>query len=299
VVLSLRTPTAEAALQATERAAAALAGVATIDHAARFLPSAATQRARIAALPENMAERLAAARAGLPFRPTAFDPFLADVAAARTLAPLTPDGLQDAPLLAARLSPLLRAEGDGWRALLLPTAIPDMAALRVAAAGVPGLLLVDIKAETEALLAANTGAALRWAALGAVAVLALLGAGRGVAGGARIAAALGGALLLTFAALAALGETITIFHLTAALLLAGVGMDYALFMSRSDNSTGEEAARALGSVITCMVTTLLTFGLLALCRTPVLHDTGLTVTIGVACAFLLACALAPRRGGTI
>jgi predicted exporter len=48
-----------------------------------------------------------------------------------------------------------------------------------------------------------------------------------------------------------------------------------------------------------MVTTLLTFGLLALCRTPVLHATGLTVTIGVACAFLLACALAPRRGGAI
>jgi predicted exporter len=299
VVLSLRAPTAEAALQASERAAAALAGVATLDHAARFLPSAATQRARLAALPDDMAARLAAAREGLPFRATAFDPFLADVAAARTLAPLTPDGLQDAPLLAARLSPLLRAEGDGWRALLLPTAIPDTAALRDAAAAVPGLLLVDIKAETEALLAANTGAALRWAALGAVAVLVLLGAGRGVAGGSRIAAALGGALLLTFAALAALGEAITIFHLTAALLLAGVGMDYALFMSRSDTGTTEDAARALGSVITCMVTTLLTFGLLALCRTPVLHATGLTVTIGVACAFLLACALAPRRGGTI
>jgi predicted exporter len=301
VVLSLRAPTAEAALQAAERTAAALVGVATLDHAARFLPSAATQRARIAALPDDaaLAARLAAAREGLPFRATAFDPFLADVAAARSLAPLTPDGLRDAPLLAARLSPLLRAEGDGWRALLLPTAIPDMAALREAAAGVPGLLLVDIKAETEALLAANTGAALRWAALGAVAVLVLLGAGRGLAGGMRIAAALGGALVLTFSALAALGETITIFHLTAALLLAGVGMDYALFMSRSENNTGEEAARALGSVITCMVTTLLTFGLLALCRTPVLHATGLTVTIGVACAFLLACALAPRRGGTI
>ncbi|WP_198372607.1 MMPL family transporter, partial [Roseomonas rosulenta] len=141
--------------------------------------------------------------------------------------------------------------------------------------------------------------ALRWAALGGVAVLLLLAAGRGLVGGARIALGLAGALLLTFAALAALGEAITIFHLTAALLLAGVSMDYALFMSRSENSTGEEAARMLGSVIACMVTTLLTFGLLALCRTPVLHATGLTVSIGVACAFLLACALAPRRRMTI
>jgi predicted exporter len=300
LVLSLRAPDAEAALQAAEHAAAALAGVATLDHPARFLPSAATQRARVAALPDQaaLAGALAAARTGLPFRAGAFDPFLADVQAARTRPPLTPRDLADAPLLAARIAPLLRQEGDGWRALLLPTAAPDPAALRAAAATVPGLLLVDIKAETEGLLASSTGAALRWGAAGGLAVLLLLGAGRGLAGGARIALALAGALLLTFAALAALGQAITVFHLTAALLLAGVGMDYALFMSRSRDEPEEEAARALGAVLTCMVTTLLTFGLLALCRTPVLHATGLTVTIGVACAFLLACALAPRRGGT-
>ena len=204
-------------------------------------------------------------------------------------------------MLSARLAPLLRAEDSGYRALLLPSDIRDMAALRAAAAAIPGLLLVDIKAETEAMLAAATGAALRWAGIGGVLVLLLLGAGRGLAGGLRIATALAGALILTFAVLAALGERISVFHLTAALLLAGVGMDYALFLAntrataRSGEESAEEAARALGSVITCMVTTLLTFGLLALCRTPVLHATGLTVTVGVAAAFLLACALAPRR----
>ncbi len=296
----LRADSAEAALQAAERAAATLAGAATIDHAARYLPSAATQRARVAALPDeaSLAARLAVARAGLPFRASAFDPFLRDTVAARAQPALTPAELATAPLLAARIAPLLRQEADGWRALLLPTEIRDMAALRAVAAETPGLLLVDIKGGTEALLAANTGTALRWAAVGGVAVLLLLAGGRGLAGGARIAAALGGALLLTFAALAALDEAITIFHLTAALLLAGVGMDYALFMSRSGDENEEDAARALGAVMTCMVTTLLTFGLLALCRTPVLHATGLTVTIGVACAFLLACALAPRRRAT-
>lgn len=301
VVLALRAPDAEAALQASERAAAALlaaGAVAALDHPARILPSAATQRARAAALPEaaTLAARLEAAREGLPFRAGAFAPFLAAVAAARDLPPLTPADLADAPLLAARLAPLLRQEAEGWRALLLPAGIRDLAALRAAAAAVPGLLVVDIKAETEALLAEGTAAALRWGAVGGVLVLLLLGAGRGLAGGLRIALALAGALLLTFAALAALGERITPFHLTAALLLAGVGMDYALFMSRSGEEDTVDAARALGSVITCMVTTLLTFGMLALCATPVLHATGLTVTIGVAAAFLLACALAPRRG---
>lgn len=309
VVLSLRAPDAEAALQAAERAAAALAplvasgAIGGLDHPARFLPSVATQRARIAALPEagTLAERLEAARQGLPFRATAFAPFLEGVEAARTLPPLTPADLAGAPLLAARLAPLLRAEDGGVRAVLLPAGIRDMAALRAAVATVPGLLLVDIKAETEAILAEATGTALRWASVGGVLVLLLLGAGRGLRGGLRIAASLAGALLLTFATLAALGERISVFHLTAALLLAGVGMDYALFLAntrataRSGEDSTEESARALGSVITCMVTTLLTFGLLALCRTPVLHATGLTVTVGVAAAFLLACALAPRR----
>jgi predicted exporter len=306
IVLTLAAPDAEAALQAAERAAAALlasGAVAALDHPGRFLPSAATQRARLAALPDaaTLQARLAVAAEGLPFRPTAFRPFLDGVAEARALPPLTPAGLGAAPALAARLAPLLRPEGDGWRALLLPSGVVDMAALRRAAATVPGLLVVDIKAETEALLQAGIDTALRWGAAGGVLVLVLLGAGRGLAGGLRVALVLAGALLVTFAALAVLGERINLFHLTAALLLAGVGMDYALFMSRSDAPSGpdgnEEAARALGSVITCMITTLLTFGLLAFCATPVLHATGLTVAIGVAAAFLLACALAPRRGG--
>lgn len=306
LVLTLTAPDAEAALQAAERAAAALlaAGAArAIDHPARVLPSAATQRARLDALPEAevLAARLAAAQAGLPFRAGAFAPFVEAVEEARARPPLTPGDLAAAPVLAARLVPLLRPDGTGWRALLLPSGVEDMAVLRRAAAAVPGLLVVDIKAETEALLDQGIGMALRWGAAGGALVLLLLGAGRGVAGGLRVAAVLAGALLLTFAALAALGERITVFHLTAALLLAGVGMDYALFMSRSEPLPGrhgeEEAARALGSVITCMITTLLTFGLLALCATPVLRATGLTVAVGVVAAFVLACALAPRRRG--
>ena len=302
VLLSVTGATAEGALQAAETAAAALLASGTVtalDQPARYLPSTATQRARVAALPDDatLARRVDAARADLPFRATAFTPFLEGVAEARRLPPLTPADLGGLPTLAARLSPLLRQEGDRWRALMLPQGVHDLAALRQAATGIPGLLLVDIKAETEALLDQGIGTALRWGAVGGLLVLALLGAGRGIAGGLRIAFSLTGALLLTFAILHALGEAITIFHLTSALLLAGVGMDYALFVSRTGREDVEDAARALGAVITCMVTTLLTFGLLALCRTPVLHATGLTVCIGVASAFLLACAMAPRREG--
>ncbi|MBR0657451.1 MMPL family transporter, partial [Plastoroseomonas arctica] len=89
---------AEAALQASERAAQALAPLladgrlAGLDHPARYVPSAATQRARQAGLPEDatLREAMEAARAGLPFRAAAFEPFLAGVARGRTLPPLAP-----------------------------------------------------------------------------------------------------------------------------------------------------------------------------------------------------------------
>ena len=48
--------------------------------------------------------------------------------------------------------------------------------------------------------------------------------------------------------------------------------------------------------MTCALATLLTFGLLALCDTPVLRGIGLTVSFGVVAAFGLACAAAERPG---
>ncbi|HEY5367202.1 MAG TPA: MMPL family transporter, partial [Casimicrobiaceae bacterium] len=87
----------EDVLQRTERlrttldAAVAAGELAGYDDAARYLPSAATQRARVAALPDasTLRERLAQAMAGSPFRTDAFAPFLHDVAAARASPPLT------------------------------------------------------------------------------------------------------------------------------------------------------------------------------------------------------------------
>ena len=76
-----------------------------------------------------------------------------------------------------------------------------------------------------------------------------------------------------------------------------MAIDYSLFLGRSAGADADEARRSLGAVLNCAVCTLLTFGLLAFCGTPVLHGIGLTVSVGVAAAFLLSCALAapPRQ----
>ena len=61
-----------------------------VEIAARYLPSVATQLARRSSLPapDELATRVAAAQEGLPFRAGAFQPFIDDVAASRTMAPL-------------------------------------------------------------------------------------------------------------------------------------------------------------------------------------------------------------------
>jgi len=93
------------------------------------------------------------------------------------------------------------------------------------------------------------------------------------------------------AALSALGVRLSLIHLVALQLVAGVGLDYALFFARP-LLDAEERARTLRTLLTCNGMTLLTFGLLATCQTPILHDIGITVASGavlaMAFAFLVA-----------
>ena len=310
-LVAIRGPDAETVLYKAEQVGAALAPLLRdgrlggFDSPARYLPSIAIQRQRQAVLPTEdvLRARLATAMEGLPFRPTAFDRFTEAVRESRRLTPLQPDALEQAPLLKARLGPLLSRHGAGWQGLVIPSGLKDAEAFRQAMAGLgdPAILPVVVKAEMEGLVAMTTGQALRWAALGGLGVLLLLAIGLrrdgrrqvGVAAMARVAAPVLAALLVTLALLPLLGERLNPFHLVALLLLAGVGMDYSLFLGRSDIHSPSEASRVLGSVLNCTLTTLLTFGLLVFCQTPVLRGIGLTVSLGVIGAFLFSLAMAP------
>ena len=107
----------------------------------------------------------------------------------------------------------------------------------------------------------------------------------------RVIAAIAAAQAVTLALLTLAGTRLSPIHLTSLLLVGGVGLDYALFMAREQLDM-EERARTLRTLITCNGMTLLTFGLLATCTTPILHDIGATIALGAALslgfAFLLA-----------
>ena len=310
---------AEAVLQAEERLAPVLAGLraagkmAGVEDAARLLPSRATQRARQAVLPpsEVLARRLQTAAVGLGFRSAAFAPFLADVAAARRAAPLGPGAVSD-PVLAARLAALLfrrdgQAEGpqgavrpgaERWYGLIAPEGVTDPAfvAARLRAAGV---LYVDVAAETSRIVTGSTAAALRrlgWGGLAAV-ILLVLGL-RDPWHVLRVAGAVLAALLLAVALLTVIGVQFSLLQIVALQFAAGVGLDYALFFARA-RLDAEERARTLRTLMTCNAMTLLTFGLLATARTPLLRQIGVAVVIGAAASMITAFLFAGRWPGPV
>ncbi len=251
--------------------------------AARLLPSAATQRDRQAALPDaaTLEADVGAASQGLPFRPAAFGPFEAAVAAARTAPPVTLAAL-DAPAIAARLGPLLFERDGAWFGPIAFDGAADPAPL--AALSGPKTLFVDMHAQTDRLVSGGARRAGWWLAGGAATALAALLAGlRQPLMVGRIALAIGSAALLTVALLTAGGVRLSLIHLVALQFTAGVGLDYALFYARRQLDE-EERARTLRTLVTCNAMTLLTFGLLAACRTPLLQSIGVTVAIGAVSA---------------
>jgi predicted exporter len=264
--------------------------------AARLLPSAATQLARRAALPNEptLAAAIATALQGLPFRADAFQRFASDVAATRAMPPVTLASATT-PLFAARLQPLLFQRADGWYGLVVPHGISDTARFAAAFAGSPGTSYVDVHAESNGIVARTTARAGRWLAIGAVlAVLLLALRLREPHRVARVLGAVGAAGLVTVALLTLLGERLSLIHIVSLQFVAGIGLDYALFFARPQLDA-EERARTLRTLVTCNAMAILTFGLLGLCRTPLLHEMGLTVVIGALSAMVFGFLFAGER----
>jgi predicted exporter len=297
-VLVVRGAGAEAALRASEALRPALdalvrdGAIDGYDLAARYLPSAAVQRARQARLPDAPALRasLEAALAGTPFRADAFDPFLADVERARMLPPLALSDLAGTPL-ATSTEGLLLAGDTGATALVSLGGIDDIDAVARVAAG-HGAELLDMKAASESLVAAYRGrvlAALAFAALllAATVWLALRTPSRVL----RVLLPKALSTLVILAVLRGLGVELTLFHLVALILAAGLGLDYALFFEHAGDDRGDQL-RTLHAVIVCSLMTLLVFSLLALSSIPVLRAIGSTVAIGVLSNFVLSLLIA-------
>ena len=287
----------QAALQASERLLPVLERlraqrvIAGYDLAARYVPSAATQRERQQRLPsaDTLRRDLATALADSPFLPDAFDGFVEDVGTARPAAPLPPRDLAGTPLASA-VEGLLVSRGDGATALVTLTGLADPAAASRALAG-SGAQLMDLKQASESLVADYRGRVLWALALAAVLLAATVWiALRSPRRVVRVLAPMALTTLLILAVLRLCGVELNLFHLVALILAAGLGLDYALFFDHAGDDPDEQV-RALHAILVCSATTLLVFSLLGLSSIPVLRAIGLTVSIGVVANFVLALAI--------
>lgn len=293
-VLALPAANDEAALQASEQLRPRLDALVRdgvllgYDMAARYLPSVKTQRARQAALPDAAQARTLTERAvaTTPFRSDAFAPFLQDLDAAKRAAPLLPKDLSGSPL-ATSVGGLLLGRGDRSTALVSLTGLRDPGVLAVAVRG-SGAQLLDLKDASESLVAAYRGRVL--GALVLAAVLLAVTVAIALRSSRRIMRVLLPMALTTVLILAILRGTaveLTLFHLIALILAAGLGLDYALFFDHAGDDHADQL-RTLHALIVCSLTTLLVFALLAASSIPVLRAIGSTVALGVLFNFILA-----------
>jgi predicted exporter len=313
-LIAVRGANADDALQHTEAlhpqldALVADGTLAGYDSAARTLPSAATQRARQARIPkpETLRAALDAAVAATPFRSDAFDAFLVDAEAARTAPPLTPRDLIGTPL-AARIGGLLVEHDDGAIALVSMTGLADPArvaqaieALSASSAGANAasnaprgrIELLDLKTASESLVVAYRERVLAALAIAALLLTATVWlALRSPRRALRVLLPMALTTLIILAVLRGMGVELTLFHLVALILAAGLGLDYALFFEHAGDDRDDQL-RTLHALIVCSLMTLLVFFLLALSSIPVLRAIGVTVTIGVIGNFVLALLIA-------
>lgn len=297
----VQAPTREALLQRLEaleptlRALVERGVMRGFDTPARYLPSAATQRARQAAIPpaDELARRLAAATRGLPFRAGLFAPFLADAERARNAAPVTAAELDDTAWgLALRA---LVTEIGGRPAGLVPlAAVADPAALAAAIGALadPAVVALDLKAEAEALVSGYRDESLALWAIGLAAIALVLAAGlRDARAVARVIVPVLAAIASAAAVLALAGVRLSLLHLVALLLVLGIGTNYSLFFGRF--VPGDAARRRNAyAVAVAAATTLVAFGVLATSATPILRAIGATVALGAALSLVFAAAWA-------
>jgi predicted exporter len=168
--------------------------------------------------------------------------------------------------------------------------------VRAALQGLPGSQLIEIGAELTRLYARYLREAQVQALLGALGVVLLIAVTlRSARRVLAVCQPLVLAVLLTMGGLAALHVPLGILHLVGLLLVVAVGSNYALFFDLlRHRPPAEDDADTLASLLLANLTTVASFGLIAMSSIPALAAIGRVVAPGALLALLLSAAFAPR-----
>ena len=253
-----------------------------------ILPSQLVQKQRQQAIPDIdvLHARLSETIRNTPFREDAFESFEENVGVSKSLPPLLPAQFE-ATALSSWLDSHLIHVGDQWVSLISMSHPKPQELVSRLETWDPDVELVDLHLSTLGLMRDYRNSALRTIFFASLVIIALLlfeqKKARKVA---WIVLTVVASLAVTILTVTLLHNGLTIIHLVALLLVMGLGLDYALFVSRSETEADKQATRH--AVVACAITTTLTFGILAGSSIPMLKFIGLTVATGSAVSFLFA-----------
>jgi predicted exporter len=254
----------------------------------QLLPSQQLQQLRQAAIPESDILRTSLNEAVLdtPFRKAAFTPFVAHAGTSRALPPLLPQHFENTPL-ASWLDSHLMQLGDRWVSLISLNQPRSVELAELVNTWDEKVELVDLHQSSIDLMRDYRNGAIGTIAIASLLIIALLLFQQADARRVLwIVLTVIAALAVTIAVVTTLHAELTVIHLVALLLVLGLGLDYALFLSRTETKPERKATRQ--AVLVCAVSTTLAFGVLAGSPIPILRFLGLTVACGSVASFTLA-----------
>jgi predicted exporter len=207
-------------------------------------------------------------------------------AALEQTAPLTPEEFLKTPAAEPWRHLWLGKVDGGYASVVALRGLKhaDLPLLQAGAEGMTGVQWVDKVGETSSLLGRYRNY-MGWVALLSYVTIYLLLLWRYRAAAWRVLAPTVAASAFTLAVFGWLGQPINLFHVLALLLILGMGVDYGIFLQESPDRQDRTAWLAVGL---SAASTLLSFGLLGLSKTPALQAFGLTMLLGVGAVWLIA-----------
>jgi predicted exporter len=295
-LILLRNESFDELLQHTERldeflsAAASDGTIESWQSLTNLLPSSAVMQSRYASIPDRDSLRtlVADSIASTPFRANAFDPFIDTAAALGKIPELSAERFINSPLQPWLDAHLMKI-GSTWVSLI-SLSNPDVDALQANSGDWgQGAELLDMRDSSMDMMQDYRSNAIAAVSLAAVLIFGILWMQRrNLRQVVWIVTTVSVALAATILSVALIHGQLTVVHLVALLLVAGLGLDYALFFSRQESAA--ERKHTIRAVMACAISTTLAFAILATSSIPVLKFMGLTVAIGSLASYLLAAA---------
>jgi predicted exporter len=187
----------------------------------------------------------------------------------------------------------------GVASLVLPQGDASGASLEQAAAGLPGVTLVDKAAGVSELFGRYRRYASLWLLAAVLLIVPVFAWRYGLRAVPRVLAPPVLGIGFTLAVLGYLHHPLTLFHWMALMLVLGVGANYAVFLREGEPHAAHRPGAMYASVLLSAITAVLSFGLLAWSSMPALQHFGLTLLLGIGfTALLVPASVTPQASST-